>query len=290
MHLPPPPPLDPPPEVDVAQGRPEPQAPTTVDTQWYDIDFTHHVNYLDRWSLGAVTEGSLTRAPFGYLSKGKHFVSDQTDDTWTDAEKLAFFGSLARRSRWQPDMIAQDIGSKSQAEVVRYIEALERERRILKVFHKPRKTHLRGQGWISGLAPAAREIKPARIEWEEKCAEVIVARESQKTQESEVSLTRQEQTRKIQAVSAAHRKEALEMEKSLDKDHAAMRPRRLSILKRAKVALDDAAEEAKSEYASRIIKDVLKTCDENGVKVMDALVRQVSLAFLCLISRTEVIL
>lgn len=265
--------LPPPPAV-IPEGRAELGASTADGTQWYDIDFSHHVSYLDRYSNGAVTEGTCARAPFGYLTNGKQSLSQQTGSIWTDAEKLIFFGSLARRSRWQPDMIAQDIGSKTQAEVVWYIEALERERRILKVFQRPRRSHLRSQGWISGLAPAAREIKPARIEWEEKCAEVLRNRRSE---ESEVSLARQEQFRKLEAVAASHRKEAQEMEKSLDEDFAVMRPRRMLILKRAKVALDSATETAKSEYAARVIGDVLRTCDGNGLKVIDVLVRKVSM-------------
>lgn len=270
MEIPPPPTIDP-------QDRPEHEATAVDGLQWYGSDFRHHVSYLDRWHNGAVTEATYTRAPFGHLTNGRHSVSDQTDATWTDAEKLVFFGSLARRSRWQPDMIAQDIGSKSQAEVVRYIAALERERRIFKLFQRPRRTHLRSQGWIHGLAPAAREVRPARIEWEEKCAEVLATRQDPKPR---VSPERQASLRNLEVVAAAHRKEAHEMAKSLDKDHKAMRPRRLSILKRAKVALDEAGETAKSEYAARVIKEVLRTCDGNGLKVMDVLVRQVSMVAL----------
>ena len=269
MEIPPPPPSRGP------QDRPERGATTVDGQQWYEIDFRHHADYLDRWHNGAVTEGTYTHAPFGYPRKGRHSVSDQTDTTWTDAEKLAFFGSLARRSRWQPDMIAQDIGTKSQTEVVRYIGALERERRILKLFQRPRRTHLRLQGWIPGLAPAAREVEPARIEWEETCAEILATRQQP---EPKVSPGRQESLRKLELVAAAHRKEAHEMAKSLDRDHKAMRPRRLSILKRAKAALDEAGETNKSEYAARVIMEVLRTCDGNGLKVMDVLVRQVSMA------------
>jgi hypothetical protein len=276
MELPAPPSLE-----DDNVGAPPSESPTAAATsgqEWYDIEFTHHRNYLDRWSNGAVTEGAYTRAPFGYLLTGHRFISDETSTKWTDADKLAFFGSLARHSRWQPDLIAQDIGgSKTQAQVVQYIEALERERRILKVFQRPRKTHLRKQGWMSGLAPAAREVASARIEWEESMTERLEIKEAKQEEEAARSDIRASQITTLEQVFNAHRKEAVEMEKTLDKDLEGMRPKRLEILKRAKTGLDVALDSAKADYAAVVVEKVLRTCDENGLKVLDVLVKQVGL-------------
>lgn len=268
MELPPAPPL----EIDGAIP-----AGDSPGMEWYDIEFAQHRNYLDRWADGAVTEGAYRRAPFGYLANGKRFISDETSGTWTDAEKLAFFGSLARRSRWQPDLIAQDIGSgKTQSQVVQYIQALERERRILKVFQRPRKTHLRSQGWINGLAPAARQVTPARIQWEEVMADKVESRETDQAAEALRITARKEQLAALEQVAATHRKEAAEMETSLDKDFQGMRSKRLDILQRAKTRLDAKAQATRADYAAIVVEKVLRTCDENGLKVLDVLVREVS--------------
>ncbi|KIJ49533.1 hypothetical protein M422DRAFT_119848, partial [Sphaerobolus stellatus SS14] len=45
---------------------------------------------------------------------------------WTASQKVTFYKSLARHSRWRPDLIAQDLGGeKTVADVCSYIELLE---------------------------------------------------------------------------------------------------------------------------------------------------------------------
>ncbi|GHJ88245.1 hypothetical protein NliqN6_4647 [Naganishia liquefaciens] len=280
---------------------PPPQQPPPTfeldpDLAWHDTEFRHHLAYLGRFPHGAVTEGTICPSRSGSGSgSGSGFppsfgesgrsVSDTTGTVWTDTEKLAFFGALARRSRWRPDLMADDIGgSKTQREVVEYLAALERERRIVKVFQRPRRVpgmSARRQGWVNGLAPAARELSAARIEWEEKCAEKFrCGGTDEEPTVAETLPARDESLRAFEAVAATHRKEAHELVKQFrpddgdDAHQRAMRPRRMDILRRAKVALDRALERAKADRAAHIVEGVLRACDANGLKVMDVLVRQ----------------
>lgn len=107
-------------------------------------------------------------------------------------------------------------------------------------------------------------------------AERLEVKEAKLEEEAGRNTAREEQVRKLEQVFNAHRKEVIEMEKSLDKDLQGMRPRRLEILKRAKTSLDAVAETAKADYAAAGVEKVLRTCDENGLKVLDVLVKQVS--------------
>ncbi|KAJ9091203.1 hypothetical protein QFC19_009199 [Naganishia cerealis] len=251
-----------------------PSTSPSAELRWYETEFSHHLNYLNHWSTGAVTEGSNSPALFGWRQAGKRDITDDLPAKWTSAEKLKFFGSIARRSRWQPDLIAQDIGSKTQADVVEYIEVLERERRILKVFSKPRKKRLQHSGWISGLAPAAREIKESRLKWEEGLAEQLAAKECQRDVETPNNVDREFHLQRVADIAKKCRLKAHEMDRTPEKDSSALRPQRLELLKSSKRQLDEAVENSKLECIAPVVEGVLRACDVNGLRVLDVIVRQ----------------
>lgn len=261
------------PAAEASPGSPPAEA---AELQWYATEFEHHANYLKQWSAGAVTEASRATSLFAFAhSVNSNPITEELPAEWTSAEKLKFFGSIARRSRWQPDLIAQDIGTKSQADVVEYIMALERERRILKVFSKPRKLRLRRNGWINGLAPAAREMKASRVEWEERMAEQLVAKESLCEAGISFTVNSQVHIQRLTDIAKKCRMKANEMDKAPEKDLSALRPKRLELLRDTKRQLDEAVEESKYECTTRVIERILRSCDINGLRVLDVVVRKV---------------
>ncbi|KAJ9099978.1 hypothetical protein QFC21_003986 [Naganishia friedmannii] len=252
-----------------------PSSEQAVERQWYETELEHHASYIDQWSAGAVTEGSHVSTLFGFPHiTNPNPITDDFPVVWTSAEKLQFFGSIARRSRWQPDLIAQDIGTKSQVDVIEYIVALEEERSSLEVFSKPRKDRLRCGGWIRGLAPAAREMKESRIEWEEKMAERLVAEEGRREGETPSTIDSQTHIQRLTDIVKMCRKEANAMDKAPNKDLDALRPKRLQLLVNTKRQLDEAVETFKMECTRPIIDKVLRACDVKGLQALDVVVQK----------------
>lgn len=59
-------------------------------------------------------------------------------DMWSSLEKERFFKSLSRRSRHNPEDISRDVGSKSVMQVIAYMNILDEESKILRLFSKRR--------------------------------------------------------------------------------------------------------------------------------------------------------
>lgn len=92
------------------------------------------------------------------------------DAHWTSGEKNAFFRSIARHSRWRPDLIAQDLGSiKSVSDVCTYIQLLEEgsiEHPLpLTMDYLPRSAREVSEEWIAEEEGLANEIISNEIQW-----------------------------------------------------------------------------------------------------------------------------
>lgn len=87
---------------------------------------------------------------------------------WTSAEKDLFFRSIARHSRWRPDLIAEDLGfTKSISDIWAYIQILAESSSA----HPPLITS-------DSLPPSAREMSDKWIAFEEILANEVVSNEA----------------------------------------------------------------------------------------------------------------
>lgn len=177
--------------------------PTGLQLERYSQDYSLHVDYLAQYRSGATTEGAFSTAhPFGTLH---HLRPDSphvppTGVLWTDQEKQIFFGSLARRSRYRPDLISQDLGgSKSESEVGWLIDSLRLLSEIERAKRPDRGTE-ENSIWKQGFAPCAREVSEGWIEREEDLAKGLIQAESSRAAERREEARRAEfdrQTRKL---------------------------------------------------------------------------------------------
>ncbi|CAK9783358.1 hypothetical protein CC85DRAFT_282093 [Cutaneotrichosporon oleaginosum] len=85
--------------------------------KWYEAEFASHVRQVKRHFLTVTDERRTvpTWRPSTYHPHGT---------LWTPEEKGLFFASLPRHSGLRPDLIARDIGSKTETEVAQLIECL----------------------------------------------------------------------------------------------------------------------------------------------------------------------
>jgi hypothetical protein len=91
---------------------------------------------------------------------------DSSNAYWTSNDKATFFASVARHSRWRPDLISEDLGGeKSTADVCSYINLLEQASA-----HNPTERGVESQ-------PAAHEVSMEWIAIEEELAGQISANE-----------------------------------------------------------------------------------------------------------------
>lgn len=156
--------------------------PTGLQLQRHQEDLTLHQRYLEKYRAGAVTEGAISVAnPFGASSIEKRREQagvHPSNTAWNNQEKQAFFGSLARRSRWRPDLIAQDVGTKSDAQVQWYLNTLAymSESRMAKVPGRYKQEH---SVWQPGLAPAARQVDDSIVALEDHLGAQCMAREAE---------------------------------------------------------------------------------------------------------------
>jgi hypothetical protein len=160
--------------------------PTGLQLERYSQDYSLHVDYLAQYRSGATTEGAFSTAhPFGTLH---HLRPDSphvppTGVLWSDQEKQTFFGSLARRSRYRPDLISQDLGgSKSESEVGWLIDSLRLLSEIERTKRPDRGTE-ENSVWKQGFAPCAREVSEDWIEREEDLAKGLIQAESSRAAE-----------------------------------------------------------------------------------------------------------
>ncbi|BFZ57314.1 hypothetical protein PYCC9005_004366 [Savitreella phatthalungensis] len=96
-------------------------------------------------------------------------AQNQASHTWSRTEKEIFFRSLARHSRLRPDLIAGDLKSRSELEVLVYIDRLETAYAgLLESARQSGKT-IESVGLTSfAELPAAAEISPLTINAEER--------------------------------------------------------------------------------------------------------------------------
>ncbi|KAF8479892.1 hypothetical protein JB92DRAFT_3133407 [Gautieria morchelliformis] len=101
---------------------------------------------------------------------------------WSGAQKDSFFRSLARHSRWKPDLIAEDIGGdKSMADVCSYIELLEQGSRRESPKSRSRDAyptaHEVSEEWVAVENAAAEALCAKETEWQETALKQRRARE-----------------------------------------------------------------------------------------------------------------
>ena len=94
---------------------------------------------------------------------------------WTAAEKSLFFHALSTHSRFRPDLIASSIGTKSQLDVIIYLDLLHSGAQDL--------TAVRGAIARDQL-PAAYEVSDALVNLEDTHAASLAASEPSRTDES----------------------------------------------------------------------------------------------------------
>ena len=104
---------------------------------------------------------------------------------WSSAEKNRFFSAIERHSRHRPDLIAEDVGTKTTSDVLAYKAVLEAGVSLLKDKSLP----------LSSI-PAAREMSQNWITFEESLAEDAIVWEAFT---SEASDTPREQRDQAQA-------------------------------------------------------------------------------------------
>jgi hypothetical protein len=94
---------------------------------------------------------------------------------WTSTEKARFFHALSTHSRFRPDLIASSIGTKSQLDVIVYLDLLRSGSQEL--------TAIRGAIARDQL-PAAYEVSDALVELEDAHAARLAATEPVRTDKS----------------------------------------------------------------------------------------------------------
>jgi hypothetical protein len=127
--------------------------PLKTAGNWYRSDLNQHIQ---------VTCNSLQTSP-GPSSGTAFSVTPPSNAIWSWAEKSVFFRALSRHSRWQPDLIARDVGSKTEAEVIWFLQQLVRDEARFRLKYKAtgqKRSHLHG------FAPAAYEMSDKWVEQE----------------------------------------------------------------------------------------------------------------------------
>lgn len=105
-------------------GTPSEQQIEPQGVEWYISDLGRHI----KWSAAAL-EGRILRGD-GHVYAGTHYDTTAvppSQSLWTSEEKNLFFAAISRHSRLRTDLIAADVRSKSEAQVVEYLSILEYE-------------------------------------------------------------------------------------------------------------------------------------------------------------------
>ncbi len=152
-------------------------SPTEAEQAWYLAHFNQHVAHLHTYRHGAVSEAGPSLSDARTSHRRQNDAVLPANSRWTAEEKDAFFGALARHSRWAPDRIAADIGTKTPGEVTWYLETLRAMAVDLEQEQVPRNTDLHRQPWQAGFAPAAREVSERWMRQEERLAAGLVETE-----------------------------------------------------------------------------------------------------------------
>ncbi|KAG4304981.1 hypothetical protein PORY_001656 [Pneumocystis oryctolagi] len=117
--------------------------------------------------LNQMIREAAANVDFGIMKSNLH-SSIINGNMWSSLEKERFFKSLSRRSRHNPEDIARDVGSKSVMQVIGYMNILEEESRMLRLFSKR-------HGEVVNLRhiPAAMEMSDEWVNFEEQEAKRI---------------------------------------------------------------------------------------------------------------------
>jgi len=182
--------------------------PTGIQLERYTHDYSLHTDYLARYRTGAVTEGIFTPAqPFGpsHPASSGELPEDlgvpPTGTLWTDAEKQCLFGSLARRSRWRPDLIALDVQTKSESQIGWYLDALKLMSDMEKA-RRPDRLVPESSIWREGYAPVAREVSTRWVEIEETLAIALNHQQARDTSHLESIAEEKELQRKLRPLTS----------------------------------------------------------------------------------------
>ncbi|WWC64225.1 uncharacterized protein I303_106833 [Kwoniella dejecticola CBS 10117] len=175
------------------EGSPEAQTliPNESSSKWYLHHLDAHITASKQQILGQATIlNPNKRIPYPTIVPPSNAL-------WTPEEKTAFFASLRRHSRYRPDLISLEVGTKTEDEVECYLDLLEYGAEITgQVDHNRRhesadpKNKIRYDGlrsWRRGLAPSAREVSDSWIEKEEYLAERII-KDIQQREEDELGI------------------------------------------------------------------------------------------------------
>jgi hypothetical protein len=170
-------------QLDDTTESPSSLVPTGIQLERYAHDYSLHTDYLARYRSGAVTEGIFSLAqPFGppHPASPGELPEDlgvaPTGTLWSDDEKQRLFGSLARRSRWRPDLIALDVKTKSESQIAWYLDTLKLMSDMEKA-RRPDRLVPESSIWREGYAPVAREVSSRWIEIEETLAVALMHRQ-----------------------------------------------------------------------------------------------------------------
>ncbi|WWD20987.1 hypothetical protein CI109_105468 [Kwoniella shandongensis] len=157
-----------------------PSRPSTSKSgsQWYIHYLDSHIDSSRRHIQGQPGRGNH-HTPVGQFLSYASYVPP-TDAVWTSEEKTLFFAALSRYSRHRVDLIARDVGTKTQVEVEWYLDLLtlgDEKRQITDRKMDLRDRRVRwdsSQTWRTGLAPAAREVSQKWIQKEEILSNEVV--------------------------------------------------------------------------------------------------------------------
>ncbi|WWC73292.1 uncharacterized protein I206_107258 [Kwoniella pini CBS 10737] len=167
----------------------EAEIPNESSSKWYINHLDAHITASKRQILGQTS----------ILNPNKRSayptIVPPSNALWTPEEKEIFFASLRRHSRYRPDLISAQVGTKNEDEVDWYLDLLEYGAEITgQVDHNRRHEYpepkIRYDGlrsWRKGLAPSARETSDRWIEIEEVLAKSVI-KDIQQREEDELSI------------------------------------------------------------------------------------------------------
>jgi len=95
---------------------------------------------------------------------------------WTPDERARFFRALGRHSRQRPDLVAQDVRTKSLIDVTRAIRAFDQQVRRVKRAERHELSREARRHRTLSICPAARELSGAWVQWEEAHAQILAQR------------------------------------------------------------------------------------------------------------------
>ncbi len=152
-------------------------SPHLQGERWYLHHLNRQTEFLRRHRHGAVNEGGGALEDRKDGEDNTNLAVSPCNLIWTVEEKEVFFGSLARHSRLRPDLIAAEVRTKTETQVIWYLDTLEAMSLSLRHDHLPSQYRLHLRPWLDGIAPPAREVSDGFIAREEELAKRLSNRE-----------------------------------------------------------------------------------------------------------------